>query len=153
MLVPVVQGLRYAIGLSVPFFAGWKGPVAELKDATAQAGFANLGEDTAAGQWAKSRGWSNVVAYKGDRAPVTAPGPADYVLIATRAGESTTIDTNADEYQGIIAWVEKTDAQPSAPPRGSSSSSSATPWGWIAVGGAVLIGTAAIVLSGDGRSR
>jgi len=154
MDVPVIQGFRYAVGLAVPLVASFTGPLSGLKELTEAQGFHALTEDQPAGRWAREQGWSNVVAYRRGRAPIAEPlsGGHDYVLTATRSGPDEMIDTTDPKYMGAIVWIERTDSQPGAAPKPGESSPD-IPWGWIALGGAALVGVAAVVLSGDERPR
>lgn len=88
MKVAVVQGRRYAAGVVVPFFVPENVIGTELLKAD-------------------SLGWTNAIAYKKGEDPWGYPGDHSHVLVATRSGPSTEIDTNAPEYAGRVVWLKE----------------------------------------------
>jgi len=153
--VPVVQGFRYAIGVSVPFFGGFTGPFAALKSATEEQGFASLGAGSPGGQWLAENGWSNVIAYRRGRAPLAEPlsvGPYDYVLIGTRSGPDDYLDTEDPRWAGSLVWVEATSVPAGAQPRPGGETGGEPPWGLYALGAVAALGAVGVVVSLSGEA-
>ena len=88
MKVQVVQGRRYAAGVSVPFFVPENVIGTELLKAD-------------------SLGWTNAIAYKKGEDPWDAKGAHTHVLVATRSGPTTEVDTESPEYAGRVLWLKE----------------------------------------------
>lgn len=104
--VQVVKGQRYAFGLSVPLLASLTGPLAGLKEATEETGFHALATDGEAGLYLASMGWSNAIVYRAGRAGISEPpGDHDYVLLATRTGDTSTVNPDDPAFAGSVRWI------------------------------------------------
>lgn len=154
--IQVVKGTRYAVGIDVPFYASFaSGPLAELRGAVEAEGFAALAPDTATGKMLEEQGWTNAIAYKGDMSPVPAPSPVDYVVIATRGGDSAAIDTEDPQWAGAIKWIVPTAGAAEVARPGQPGGDGEIPT-WVKVAGGVLVAGAVVALAvgmGEGKPR
>jgi hypothetical protein len=153
--IPVTQGRRYAAGVKIPLLAGLipGSPLSALRELAETEGMATL-EKPEHVALLSDLGWSNVVAYKRGRAPITEPASDhELVFIATRSGTGSEIDTDDPQWGGALRWVEETTIMPGQAPRpGGVDGAKSTPWGWYAFGGVVLVAAAVgvtVALSND----